>query len=161
MKRCGLSLLLACLSVAVLLLAAGCIDNTRDPVRDTNSQPGIIDAGMLADHRYYKLGESVRVRVILKNVSRQIQTLGNDKGPVIDLLLHSNAGDRWWSQEHPEDVERLVTLKPGESYIVEWIVTPTSGDTYYFTAWWTDSEGDRPRMFVSAFYGTRPPGPMP
>jgi hypothetical protein len=160
MKRCALSLLLTFLSVAVLLLVAGC-DNSRDPVWNTNSLPGVIEARIQSDHWYYEFGEPVHIRVMLKNVSRKVQILGNETGPVVDISLMRSGEAHEWAQEHPNDVKRQVTLKPGESYVIEWVVTPTLQATYNVNAWWADSEGDRSGMGVTIFYGIRPPGPMP
>jgi hypothetical protein len=160
MKRCALSLLLAFLSVAVLLLAAGC-DTSWDPVQNTNSLPGVIEAGIQSDHLYYEFGEPVRLRVTLKNVSREPQTLGNGTGPVVDIRLATSGKAHEWAQEHPDDVKRQVVLKPGEPYIVEWIVTPTVRAPYGVTAWWMDSAGERAGMVIGVDYGIRPPGPMP
>jgi hypothetical protein len=54
-------------------------------------------------------------------------------------------------------------LKPGEAYVVEWIVTPTLQAQYVFTAWWADPQptGFRNEMGVAIFYGIQPPGPLP
>ena len=165
LKCCALSLLLACLGVTVLLLAAGCIDTSRNPVRSTNSLTGVVEAEIQCDHWYYEFGEPVRIRVALKNVSREIQMLGgkdkNENKPVIDVQTSSSGRDRSWSQEHPNEVKYLVTLRPGESYVVEWMVTPTVRGTYNFEAEWADPRGFRPKMGVTIFYGIRPPGPMP
>ena len=165
MKRCALSLLLACLSLAALL-AVGCGTDLRQQARGTNSLTGVIEAELWSDHKYLELGKPIRVRVTLKNVSREIQMLGgkgeNENKPVVDILMQSSMTEgRWWSQEHPNDVKYLITLKPGEAYVVEWIVTPTLKATYNVNAWWADSEGDRSGMGVTIFYGIRPPGPMP
>jgi hypothetical protein len=165
MKRCALSLLLACLGLAILLLAAGCIDTSRNPVRSTNSLTGVVEAEIQSDHWYYEFGEPVRIHVALKNVSREIQLLGgkgeNENKPVVDVRMRVGTEDHWWSQEHPNDVKYLVTLKPGEAYVVEWIVTPTLQATYDFAAWWADPRGFRNEMGVAIFYGVRPPGPLP
>jgi hypothetical protein len=74
LKRCALSLLLACLGLAALLLAAGCLDTSRNPVRNTNSLPGVIEAEIQSDHFYYEFGEPVRLRV--GSVSTWGQTVG-------------------------------------------------------------------------------------
>jgi hypothetical protein len=165
MKRCALSLLLACLGLAALLLAAGCTSNLREPVQNTNSLPGVIEAELWGDHQYYEFGEPVRVRVTLKNVSHEIQVLGgkdeNANKPVIEIQMGSSAERRLWSQEHPDEVKYLVTLKPGESYVVEWIVTPTVRGVCGFGAWWADPRGFRGAMGITIDYGIRPPGPMP
>jgi hypothetical protein len=158
MKRRALSLLLACLGLAVLLLAAGCIDASRDPIRNTNSLTGVIEAEIQSDHFYYEFGEPVRLHVTLKNVSREPQTLGNGTGPVVDIRLEASGVGREWAQEHPNDVKRQVILKPGESYIVEWIVTPTVRASYGVTAWWTDSTGKRVEMGIGVHYGMGLPG---
>ena len=162
MKRCALSLLLACPGLAILLLAASCASNLREPVRSTNSLTGVIEAEIQSDHGYYDFGEPVRVRVTLKNVSRKIQVLGNETGPVADIRMQSYTETREWSQEHPNDVKRLVTLKPGESYVIEWIVTLTERASYGVTAWWADSTGFRVEMGFGIYYGVLPTmGPMP
>ena len=165
LRRCALSLLLACLGLAALLLAAGCASNLREPVRSTNSLTSVIEAEIRSDHWYYEFGEPVRVRVTLKNVSREIQVLGgkgeNENMPVVEIQMRSDAEDRWWSQEHPDDVKRVVTLRPGESYIIEWSMTPTLQTSYSFGAWWADPRGFRNAMGVTIFYGVRPPGPLP
>ena len=116
---------------------------------------------MQSDHLYYEFGEPVRIRVTLKNVSRKIQVLGNETGPVVDIRLARSGEAHEWAQEHPDDVKRQVALKPGESYIVEWIMTPTVHGFYVATAWWMDSQGERAAMGVPVDYGVRPPGPMP
>ncbi len=161
MKRCALSLLLATLGLAGLLLAAGCTSNLRNPVRNTNSLPGVIEAEIQSDHFYYEFGEPVRLRVTLKNVSREPQTLGNGTGPVVDIHLVASGKAREWAQEHPDDVKRLVILKPGEGYIVDWIVIPTGRDSYGVTAFWIDPRGERLGMVIGIHYGISLPGPMP
>jgi hypothetical protein len=160
MKRCALSLLLACLGLAVLL-AVGCGTDLRRPAVHTNSLPGVIEAELRSDHKYYELGEPIRVHVTLKNVSRGVQVLGNETAPVVDIGMQSNAEIHEWSQEHPNEIKRQVTLKPGESYVVEWVVPPTLRTICSFGAWWADSSGDRSAMGISVNYGVLPPGPMP
>jgi len=162
LKRCALSLLLARLGMAILLLAAGCSSNLRKPMRGTNSLTGVIEAEIQCDHWYYDFGESVHIQARLKNVSRKDLVFGNETVPVMDIRIQSSPTDaHYWAQEHSDDVKRLVTLKPGESYTVEWTMTPTSQAIYGIDAWWTDSEGDRSGMGTTIFYGVRPPGPLP
>ena len=165
LKCCALSLLLACLGVTVLLLAAGCIDTSRNPVRSTNSLTGVVEAEIWSDHWYYDSGEPVWVRVTLKNVSREIQALGgkgeNEGKPAVDILMRGGTEDHWWSQAYPDKVKNQVTLKPGEVYVIEWVVTPTLQATYGFIAWWADPRGFRPKMGISIDYGVLPPGPLP
>ena len=158
MNRCALSRLLACLGLAALLLAAGCTDTSRNPARNTNFLTGVIEAEIQSDHFYYEFSEPVSLRVTLKNVSREPQTLGDGAEPVVDIRLETSGVGREWAQEHPNDVKRQVVLKLGESYIVEWIVTPTGRAYYVATAWWTDSKGDRTDMGIPVDYGTSLPG---
>jgi hypothetical protein len=160
LKRCALSLLLATLGLAALF-AVSCSADLRRPAVNTNSLPGVIEAELRSDHKYYELGEPIRVRATLKNVSRRVQVLGNETVPVVDIRMQSNAEIREWSQEHPNEIKRQVTLKPGESYVVEWVMTPTLQTTCSFGAWWADSSGDRSVMAISVNYGVLPPGPMP
>ena len=167
MKRCALSLLLACLGLTALLLAAGCTSRLREPVRSTDRLPGVIEAEIWSDHWHYDFGEPVRVRVTLKNVSREIQILGgkgeNEGKPAVDILMRGGIEDYWWSQAYPDKVKNVVTLKPGKAYVVEWVVTPTLQAQYGFTAWWADPRptGFRNDMGFAILYGVEPPGPLP
>jgi hypothetical protein len=164
MKRYALSLLLATLGLAALLLAAGCVSNLREPARGTNSWPGFIEAEIWSDHKYYEFGEPVRIRVTLKNISREIQILGKSgtqNASAVDVTVQAGGEEHSWSQEHSEDAKRLITLRPNESYTIGWTLTPTLRSTYNINAWWKDQAGYQDRVGVSIYYGVRPPGPMP
>jgi hypothetical protein len=160
LKRCALSLLLATLGLTALF-AVSCGTDLQQPARDTNSLPGVVEAELWSDHKHLEFGEPIRVRATLKNVSREVQVLGNETVPVIDIRMRSYAEVREWSQEHPNEVKHQVTLKPGASYVIEWIVTPTLRTTYTFIAWWAEPRGLRPQMAISIDCGVLPPGPMP
>ena len=108
MKRCALSLLLACLGL-VLLLVTGCVDASRDAIIQGHTYPGFYKIEAWNEHARYLAGEQVRMRVTLTNLSRETQVWGDTKGitPVLDFRVLStkqpdgSVEDHLWSQEHP------------------------------------------------------------
>jgi hypothetical protein len=168
MKRCALSLLSACLGVAVLLLAAGCVDAMRSALTQQDILSGDYRAEAWNEHTHYYAGEKVRMRVTLTNLSRDPQIWGDTKGitPVVDIRVFSikqpdgQVEELLWSQEHPGEVKYNVTLKPGESYVVKWEFTPSLLAHYYAYASYINPKGDY-RLGLSFWYGVEPPGPGP
>jgi hypothetical protein len=174
MKRCALSLQLACLGLAALLLAAGCIDATRDAKIQGHTYPGLYKVEAWNEHARYYVGEKVRMRVTLTNLSRETQIWGDTKGitPVVDIRVFSarqpggRADEYVWSQEHPDEVKDSVELKPGESYIIKWEFTPRLLEYYhanvdYIMPQLKGYTVERMMLVLDFWYGVEPPGPGP
>ena len=169
MKRCALSLLLACPGLAILLLAAGCIDATRDAKIQGRTYPGFYKIEARNEHARYLAGEKVRMRATLTNLSRETKVWGDTKSltPVLDFHVLStkqpdgSVEEYIWSQEHPDEVKHSITLKPGESYVVTWDFIPRLQEHYYASAIYTLDQVESQILDLTFSYGVQPPGPLP
>lgn len=91
----------------------------------------------VADRKYYDFGQPIRLRFEITNLFTQTVTLRSTSPitPVVDLMLQrippaEGAGRYLWSEAHPDRARQTVTLNPGESYTVEWEVTPDQPGVY-------------------------------
>jgi hypothetical protein len=166
MKRCALSLLLACLGLAALLLAASCGEVPWEPQVTSKSWTGHIDARMWTDHQGYEFGDPVTMGVTLTNVTKETMVLQSQSGDtaVVDIEIEAvrNVGDApivfQWSKENPDKVQRTITLAPGESYVVTWTIQLPVPAIYHVTGDWTNTLG-RFSMVLSIEYGKGFPNP--
>jgi hypothetical protein len=165
LKRCALSLLLACLGL-VLLLMVGCVDAMRSEDYQRDILDGDYSAAAWNEHSHYYAGETVRMRVTLTNLSRETQIWGDGKGitPVVDIRVFSikqpdgRAEKHIWSQEHPDEVKYNITLKPGESYTVTWEFRPSLLAHYHAEAQYINPRRGSFSLNLSFLYGINPPG---
>jgi hypothetical protein len=169
MKRCALSLVLACLGLAVLLLVAGCVDASRDAMIQGDTYSRVYEIEAWNEHARYLVGEKVHMRVTLTNLSSESQVWGDTKAftPVVDIHVFSakradnQAEEYQWSQEHPDEAKYSITLKPGESYVIKWEFAPRLKDHYYAFVEYALAQGESNILNLSFSYGVQPPGPLP
>ena len=169
MKRCAVSLLLACLGLAMLLLAislTACDNAARKPVIATSQLPGVYTVELWSEYKYYELGEPVRLKATLTNVAKDTITFGSASGsvPVLDIELRTPGGEqteeRFWSKENPLQAKQLVTLAPRESLSISWTVTLSVRSAYRVLVRWTDPRvGERFATGTSISYGVLLPNP--
>lgn len=145
-KRTRLSLLIACLA---LLSLAACYDPDRGAGAYRGTTPDrILAIEIRTDHVTYKSGEPVHIRVKLTNNANQSVTLQSQSGkePVLDIVFqrgpyNTPIEQQIWSQEYPDQVKYILTLAPGESYEVEWTLTPLQQSVYRIDVPWVDNLG--------------------
>ncbi len=104
---------------------------------ETLSQIMQYETKFVADRKYYDFGQPVRLRFEITNLFTQTITLRSTSPitPAVDLMLQritpAGVADRYlWSEAHPDRARQPVVLNPGESYTVEWEITPDQPGVY-------------------------------
>lgn len=97
------------------------------------------------DRKFYDFGEPVRLSFEITNVFTQTVMLRSTSPitPVVDLMLQritpTGGGDFYiWSKAHPDQTRQTVVLNPGESYTLEWEITPDHPGVYMARAFFVE-----------------------
>jgi hypothetical protein len=132
MRKMFLSLLLACLGLAALLLAAGCIPRPSSSNRSPNCKsdeeyrPGNIYTGrkealatvgtLCSDKERYELGETVHFTMTVKNALDEPIVLGDGQSPAMGISMPNDGG----RSDYLPPVPTRIELQPSQAYTLTW-----------------------------------------
>lgn len=138
------------LTAAIVLL--GACDLLRGPVIDERTDGQIVGTLTVSRGRY-KEGEAVEVVFTIKNVSDLPVLLRREDAFVQDIMLFSYELEGQWSTQSGRDLREL-TLAPGESSTIEWVIEDLDPGVYSLLGRWWSSADERETDTVVGFdYG--------